>query len=59
MLESKYTTQIKLYNSYKHVFIFIYIGKKIETNIHLEEVFYLPTKKWTYGRCVFGPEVVG
>ena len=45
-------------NSDKHV-LFFYIGEQIETNIHLEEPFYLLTKTWKYGGCVFGPEVAG
>ena len=53
-----YTTQNKFCHSYKHVFIF-YIGEKIETNIHLEEPYYLLTKTWKYGGCVFGLEVAG
>ena len=55
-----HTTQDKFCNSYKHVFIF-YIGEKIETNIHvhLEEPFYLFTKTWEYGGCVFGPDIAG
>ena len=41
------------------MYLFFYIGKKIETNIHLEEPFYLLTKTWKYGGCVFGPEAAG
>ena len=47
----------KFCTSHKHVCIFI--GEKNETNIHLEQAFYLLTKTWKYGGCVFGTEKAG
>ena len=32
---------------------------KMETNIHLEQPFYLLTKTWKYGGSVLGTEVAG
>ena len=52
ILKTSFATVIKMY-------LFLYVGEKIETNIRLEEPFYLLTKTWKYGRCVFGPEVAG
>ena len=53
---SIYTTQNKFCISYKHVCNFCVDGK-IETNIHLEQPFYLLTKTWKHGGSVFGTEV--
>ena len=50
LLKTSFATVINMY---------FYCGEKIKTNIHLEEPFYLLTKTWKYGGCVFGSEVAG
>ena len=37
----------------------LYIGGKIETNIHLKQPLYFLTETWKYGGCVLGPEGAG
>ena len=51
-------TPIARRSIYKHVCIFS--GEKHkQTNIHLQQPFYLLTKTWKYGGRVFGKEVAG
>ena len=59
MRKYNYTAHNKFCKIYKHMYLFSYIGEKIETNMHLEELFYLLTKTWQYGGCVCGQEVAG
>ena len=50
------TTQIKFCTNFKNICIFVLV-EKIETNIHLEQPFYLLTNTWEYSDGVFGTEV--
>ena len=52
LLKTSFATVVNMY------LFFLNWGKN-ETNIHLEEPFYLLTKTWKYGGCVFGPAVAG
>ena len=47
-----YTTQNKICSGYKYACIFPIRGK-IESNIYLEQPFYLPTKTRKYGGSVY------
>ena len=49
-------TQNKFCITYKDVCIFVLV-EKLETNLHLEEPYYLLTKTWAYGGSVFGTEI--